>query len=570
MGRTGKEHVGSSSNPDENPQRKRRLVRLADQDQDEEEEQQAGPGPKPKWEAGPLDDQPEYWQPILFHDRMNKLKDRAAAFICEREVKEDEFGPFNVFNRFRALGWEAALRCYDRDSKNLFKEEIQEWMATLTCPPYSKPQKMKLIGTVNGIEVEMSFDTLRRVAKFDSRHARDYMFPTLDDLFHKPEAHPRWNDMLEALFLPGTWHGTLYRKNLKIEAKLLLMICVCNVIPTRGDKVEVRFPEVPVLYSLLHGSPRFPFRFLVLNNVWICRNKVGRSIIPHCRLITALLKMYGVIGLEDKGAPKKHKPFDIRKMGQGWSYTESERHHKLKCEGQRWRALKVDARALQPGEEDEPETDDVPQSGDEDYVEEPNAEEMNVDQEGPSRSHVHEGVFFDYSSHPYEPNWAHQGTMQEVIENQRPPTFDSWPESNRTFFDHQTFMGASMERALKHNSDRQESWNRTHAYAFEQEVNNRYLDDQNRRMHDDWHAGRPVVADPPLVDYSTLPPYDGSVSYPTPPLHYSQWVDPRQSQQYDATQQGGSEGGSGSGTFAFGEFSEMMTSIFGPPQPRYY
>ncbi|KAM0066292.1 hypothetical protein Hdeb2414_s0002g00047001 [Helianthus debilis subsp. tardiflorus] len=70
-------------------------------------------------------------------------------------------------------------------------------------------------------------------------------------------------------------------------------------------------------------------------------------------------------------------------------------------------------------------------------------------------------------------------------------------------------MGASMERALKHRFDRQESWNRTHAYAFEQEMNNRYIDDQNRRMHDDWHAGRPVVVDPPPVDYPSLPPYDG-------------------------------------------------------------
>ncbi|MFS7976993.1 hypothetical protein Hanom_Chr10g00898901 [Helianthus anomalus] len=51
-------------------------------------------------------------------------------------------------------------------------------MATLTCPPYSKPQQMKLISTVNGMEVEMSFDTLRRVAKFDSRPTREYMFPT--------------------------------------------------------------------------------------------------------------------------------------------------------------------------------------------------------------------------------------------------------------------------------------------------------------------------------------------------------------------------------------------------------
>ncbi|MFS7965621.1 hypothetical protein Hanom_Chr09g00764361 [Helianthus anomalus] len=80
-------------------------------------------------------------------------------------------------------------------------------------------------------------------------------------------------------------------------------------------------------------------------------------------------------------------------------------------------------------------------------------------------------------------------------------------------------------------------------------------------MHGDWHVGRPVVVDPPPVDYSSLPPYDGSVSYPTPPLHHSQWVDPRQDQQHGATQQGGS--GSGSSSFSFGEFSEMMTSIFG-------
>ncbi|KAJ0949012.1 hypothetical protein HanRHA438_Chr01g0034061 [Helianthus annuus] len=121
-----------------------------------------------------------------------------------------------------------------------------------------------------------------------------------------------------------------------------------------------------------------------------------------------------------------------------------------------------------------------------------------------------------------------------------------------------------MERALKHNFDRTESWNRTRAYSHELEMNNRYEDDQARRMHADWHAGRPVVVDPPPVDYASLPLYDGSVSYPTPPLHHSQWLDPRQHQ--GASQQGGS----GSSAFAFGERNEMMSSIFGPPQPRYY
>ncbi|KAJ0788674.1 hypothetical protein HanPI659440_Chr05g0194561 [Helianthus annuus] len=103
----------------------------------------------------------------------------------------------------------------------------------------------------------------------------------------------------------------------------------------------------------------------------------------------------------------------------------------------------------------------------------------------------------------------------------RRPFFESWSGSERTLFDQQTMISASMERALKHNFDRQESWNRAYAYSHELEMNNRYEDDQARRLHADWHAGRPVVVDPPPVDYASLPPYDGGVSYPTPPLHHS-------------------------------------------------
>ncbi|KAF5767902.1 hypothetical protein HanRHA438_Chr14g0641081 [Helianthus annuus] len=310
---------------------------------------------------------------------MNTLKDKREGFIYEKEVRERDFGPLNVINKFKALGWEAARQCYDRDDKNLFVDEIQEWMATLRCPPYNKPSQMKLFGIVNDIEVEMSFDTLRRVARFDSKPANKYMFPSLDDLYFKPEDHPRWNSMLEALFLPRTTHGTLYRKKMKIEAKLLLVICLHNVIPRRGDKVEVRYPEVPILYTLLHGAPLFPYRNSVLNNVWISGNSVGRKIIPHYRLITALLKMYGAIGSDDRGAVKRHKPFDLKRLGVGWKYQESERYHKLKSEGQRWRALKADARyhklksegqrwralkadarPLRPGEADEPDSGEEP------------------------------------------------------------------------------------------------------------------------------------------------------------------------------------------------------------------
>ncbi|MFS7952337.1 hypothetical protein Hanom_Chr07g00605781 [Helianthus anomalus] len=92
-----------------------------------------------------------------------------------------------------------------------------------------------------------------------------------------------------------------------------------------------------------------------------------------------LLKMFNAITPEDKGAMKRHKPFSIRRMGIGWTYDELERYHNLKSEGQRWRALKVDARTLLPGEEDEPVSNDEPRSGDDDYADEPHGEHMNVD-----------------------------------------------------------------------------------------------------------------------------------------------------------------------------------------------
>ncbi|KAJ0917706.1 hypothetical protein HanRHA438_Chr05g0209041 [Helianthus annuus] len=571
MART-KEQAGSSSSSSkgkgkqkEQPPRKRQYMgRVSESESEGEEEMELDPSEKPVWNSGSLDDQPEIWQPTLYNDCMNKLKNKAVAFICEKEVDEPQFGQFGVFAKFRALGWEGALKCFDKDKSNMFMTEIQEWIATLQCHNFNKPSQMKLIGKVHGVPVEMSFDTLKRLGKYDSLPAKEYMIPTLDDLLLKPEKHVRWNDMLAALFLPGRYSGVLYRKNLKIEAKLLHTICLLNVIPRRGDKEQVRYPEIPVLYLLMHGSPRFPIRYLIMHHLWICRNKYGRDIVPYCRIITGLMKQQKALTSEDRGLTKRHQPFTLDRLGNVWTYTQSERYHKLKSEGQRWRALKLGARELLPGEPDEPESDEemVP-SGDEDYADEPHGG-ANVGLGGFGGGHG--GMFYDYAQQPYEPGWAYSGTMQEVIESQRPPAsiFDTWSGSERTLYDQNTRNSASIERSLKHSFDRNEAWNRTFAYSREVDTNNRYHDDQARRMHADWHAGRPVVEDPQHVDYASLPPYDGSISYPTPPLHHSQWLDPRQ--QEGAQQQAGSS----SGAFRFGEWNDMMSSIFGPPGPRYY
>ncbi|MFS7897644.1 hypothetical protein Hanom_Chr00s010305g01745301 [Helianthus anomalus] len=89
-----------------------------------------------------------------------------------------------------------------------------------------------------------------------------------------------------------------------------------------------------------------------------------------------------------------------------------------------------------------------PPSGDEDYADELHGEHMDMVQGGPSQGHG--GGFFDYTERSYEPNWAYDGTMQEIIENQRPPAsvFDTWSGSERTFCDHQTWMGADEQQVL--------------------------------------------------------------------------------------------------------------------------
>ncbi|KAJ0456097.1 hypothetical protein HanIR_Chr15g0758511 [Helianthus annuus] len=224
--------------------------------------------------------------------------------------------------------------------------------------------------------------------------------------------------MLDYLFLPGRTHGKLYRRNLRMEVKLLLTLCMYNVIPRRGDKMEVRFQEVSILYMMMHGSPKVPFQFLVLNNIWLSRNSGERKIVPHCRLITALLKKYGAIKGDEKGSYKRFKPIDFKNLGPGWEYKKSERYHKLKTDGRRWGVIKADARPLRSGEADEPKTTDEEVSGDDDYREDTFMVDAQVGGAGPAGvqgagvQSGYVGSAFDYAQQAYDPYWAHSRNME--------------------------------------------------------------------------------------------------------------------------------------------------------------
>ncbi|KAJ0751617.1 hypothetical protein HanPI659440_Chr09g0314841 [Helianthus annuus] len=89
---------------------------------------------------------------------MNKLKQRGEAFVCEKEIKEVDFGPFGTTTKFKELGWGTGLKCYDGKVKKMYDSQIQEWVASLECPPFKAPSKMRLVGRCNGVKVEMSYD----------------------------------------------------------------------------------------------------------------------------------------------------------------------------------------------------------------------------------------------------------------------------------------------------------------------------------------------------------------------------------------------------------------------------
>ncbi|KAL8240248.1 hypothetical protein R6Q59_013603 [Mikania micrantha] len=165
--------------------------------------------------------------------------------------------------------------------ERLYLKLIKEWVGSLTIDwGNQSPSTLRLIGTIEGLQVVMSRENPSHVARFDTKPSNQYVYPSVDDLQAKPALHPTWYTMLQTIFQPGK-ETTMRRNNLKIEAKLLLVIIHTNVVPHRGDKTMVRHPEVPVLYALMAGKSKISFRYLAMLNIWEDRNNKEKIMIPH-------------------------------------------------------------------------------------------------------------------------------------------------------------------------------------------------------------------------------------------------------------------------------------------------
>ncbi|KAJ0525061.1 hypothetical protein HanHA300_Chr09g0307691 [Helianthus annuus] len=401
-----------------------------------EEEDETNPYHVHIWKSGSLNDFKKDLQVQFFNEKIKGIGDRKEAFICEREITDHEFRPFGIIQRFEALGWEAALKCYDGEKTSMYMDPIQEWMASLEVTWGKSLKNMSLKGYANGKTVIMSGATLKQIAKFDSRPSAGYTYLNADLLFKRPDRHPEWPNMLVELFEPGKG-GQMVRDDLKLPVRLMLLFVVQNVMPRRGDKKGIRKWEIPILYSLMTGRLKVSFTHLVMMNIWEARNSKGKKIIPHCRLITALLKKNGVFDMYNKATERDISPFTLKNLSKfKWELSTTERYLKLeqKDTGKKLRALKPDARVLEPGESDEAFSDD-------------NAMGMNdeLDEEGENEIDMEAEAGIGMISWVHtEPRGAYITSrgigdeMAKVIQQARTPDWSDFPGFAQVIYDQNT------------------------------------------------------------------------------------------------------------------------------------
>lgn len=380
--------------------------------------------------------------------------------------------------------------------------------------------------------------------------------------------------MLNTLFMPGRPQHPLWRDNLKMPARLLLLFVVLNIMPRRSDKQKVRKWDIQILYALLTGTPTVSFRYLAMMNIWRSRDIRDKAHVPHCRLILALIQKQGAFPPTFIPTTKELSMVSFSNIKRfQWEFKKTNRYFRLKQKstGEKWRVLKPDARPLDPGEEDMLSEDSIVLRGDEEegdeFMQRGTAERVV----GGSSSGVHagfqQGHGAPFMGSSYYPFGGGEFNMTQHVESLRPDDYDEWTGYQQARFDQSSVGFEQARRDSQSIYDRMEMWNRVREYNFQDEVNLRRHDHDQQRLHGQWMRNEPLVPNPPYVDYSTLPPYDGENAQPTPAIHHSRWLDPYA--QSPAQDQGG-QNSSSSGAFDFAEISNTMRSIFGDPRSPYH
>ncbi|KAJ0469997.1 hypothetical protein HanIR_Chr14g0713941 [Helianthus annuus] len=163
----------------------------------------------------------------------------------------------------------------------------------------------------------MSFETMNRIAGFDSLGVQAYDYPSIENFL---DNHLNTNDIdqLIDVILPTHPGGDMKRKHMSLEGKILQGISVENILARFGDRGGVRVSDCRVAHALLYGTPTLSWRHIVMMNTWATRESSQRRFIPYARLISAMLVQQNCLPLEALWVSKPVEEFTWGYMKKNW------------------------------------------------------------------------------------------------------------------------------------------------------------------------------------------------------------------------------------------------------------
>ncbi|KAJ0843478.1 hypothetical protein HanRHA438_Chr15g0691761 [Helianthus annuus] len=383
---------------------------------------------------------PEEYRARMYTKKINKsTQGKKKLFLCERVIDIESFDRFGIVECFRRLGWTDFLQFKGID--DIYTDHILEWMSTLKKDDGDNPPlTTRLIGIVDDEEVVLSFAEMKKLAKYDTKATNrgQYVYPSNDTIEVKKKKEKKWQnegewrEWIQNLFdLPPNINMTrlsklkLYKKNLHALPTILFWVIITNVMPCTSDKNKVRLFEVMILYALLKGTPKLSAHHLILYNIWEAREREGRLMIPHARLLSKMLFQAGVIPNGARGFKLKAIPVDIDKFTRTsvWNYAKTRTKHVLFLSEEKFiKAARSDIEEDEEEEEEEGEDE-------EEAVERLEGADRGVPL--PVTGPVVMGLPPEMRGSPYY-EYLHKSMVEA-----RPGEFSEWSSCDRFMFDRQ-------------------------------------------------------------------------------------------------------------------------------------
>ncbi|XP_035845639.1 uncharacterized protein LOC110933891 [Helianthus annuus] len=248
--------------------------------------------------------------------------------ICERTVNVEEFRNIGIVQMFERLGWESVLDWCEDNTSRIYLSEVCEWLSTLRLVNKNEsPSQWKLVGKTTRGNMTMSFETMNRIARFDSLGAQAYDYPTIEQ-FLDNHMNPNDVDQLTDVILPTHQGGEMKRKQMSLEGKILQGISVENILARFGDRGGVRVSDCRVVHALLYGTPTLSWRHIVMMNTWATRESSQRRFIPYACLISAMIVQQNCLPLEALWVSKPVEEFNVAYMKKNWKIEVKFSSHK--------------------------------------------------------------------------------------------------------------------------------------------------------------------------------------------------------------------------------------------------